>query len=443
MAESFITQCPHCGTSFRVRTEQLAVANGSVRCGACLQVFSARNHVVTTSVPAQKVVTKPVTKPAPKKPAQAARPAAKKPAAAAPPVRQAVKSTAPPTPKPKPPVRDDFNFASDDDDDAEFLFADGDDEDDFVFEDNASDSLFDEDEKDDGFGELSDSFLNLNDSSNSKRQTDHFQRETQELERELFDDDDDENDESWAESMLEEIEKEDKISTSKPAVFEAQEIGQSKRKREQSKTQSAMLMDFDDDFSQTSSINAPKTPSASQVVNKASQEIELDFHIDERLSRLRPLGWVVVFALVLLLLAQSAWMMRDTYARMDQWRGLYLQACDVFGCELPEQVDLSTIRTSLLVRDHKDSSLNDILMVDIVLNNRAPFKQPFPTLVLKYTDVNGNLVADQAYAPEQYLEGELTGVELMPKNTRVYISFPIRTPDSSAVNYQLLLQRAP
>lgn len=436
MAESFITQCPHCGTSFRVRTEQLAVANGSVRCGACLQVFSARNHVVTTSVPAQKVITKPVAKPAASKPA-AARPAASKAAAA--PVKKAAKPAPPPPPKPKPPSRDDFNFTTDDDDDAEFLFADGEDDDDFVFEDNASDSLFDEEEKDDGFGELSDSFLNLNDSSSSKRQPDHFQRETQELEREIFDEDD-ENDESWAESMLEEIEKEGKISTSKPAVFEAQEMGQSKRKQQQSRTQSAMLMDFDDDFSQTSSV---RKPSASQVVNKASQEIELDFHIDERLSRLRPLGWLVVVALFLLLLAQGAWMMRDTYARMDQWRGLYLQACNVFGCELPEQVDMSAIRTSLIVREHKDPNLSDIRMVDVVLNNKAPFKQPFPTLVMQYTDVNGNLVADQAFTPDQYLEGELTGVELMPKNTRVYISFPIRKPANNAVNWQLLLQRSP
>ena len=38
---SFITQCPHCSTSFRVSSTQLTAARGMVRCGACLEVFNA------------------------------------------------------------------------------------------------------------------------------------------------------------------------------------------------------------------------------------------------------------------------------------------------------------------------------------------------------------------------------------------------------------------
>lgn len=35
------TQCPHCQTRFRVTEEQLEVAKGRVRCGSCMQIFSA------------------------------------------------------------------------------------------------------------------------------------------------------------------------------------------------------------------------------------------------------------------------------------------------------------------------------------------------------------------------------------------------------------------
>src|SRR5690606_4805116 len=38
---SFITQCPHCRTSFRVNRAQLAAARGVVRCGACMELFNA------------------------------------------------------------------------------------------------------------------------------------------------------------------------------------------------------------------------------------------------------------------------------------------------------------------------------------------------------------------------------------------------------------------
>lgn len=44
------TRCPQCRTVFRVAEEQLAVADGVVRCGECEQVFNAREQATETSV---------------------------------------------------------------------------------------------------------------------------------------------------------------------------------------------------------------------------------------------------------------------------------------------------------------------------------------------------------------------------------------------------------
>ena len=41
---SFLTQCPHCQTSFSINDEQFRAANGLVRCGSCLKTFSATNN---------------------------------------------------------------------------------------------------------------------------------------------------------------------------------------------------------------------------------------------------------------------------------------------------------------------------------------------------------------------------------------------------------------
>ena len=46
MTDSFVTQCPHCQTSFRVTHHQLSVARGVVRCGQCLQVFNAAKQLL-------------------------------------------------------------------------------------------------------------------------------------------------------------------------------------------------------------------------------------------------------------------------------------------------------------------------------------------------------------------------------------------------------------
>src|SRR5690606_22588931 len=51
MTDTFITQCPHCQTSFRLKHSQLSAARGSVRCGACLQVFNAARQINPTQSP--------------------------------------------------------------------------------------------------------------------------------------------------------------------------------------------------------------------------------------------------------------------------------------------------------------------------------------------------------------------------------------------------------
>ena len=84
MTDSFVTQCPHCRTSFRISRAQLGAAHGAVRCGACMRVFNAAQQLLVD----QNRVSKPATAPT------AARPAA--PAAPAP--RPAPAATAVPAP---------------------------------------------------------------------------------------------------------------------------------------------------------------------------------------------------------------------------------------------------------------------------------------------------------------------------------------------------------
>ena len=45
---SLITQCPKCGTRFRVSPEQLEARGGKVRCGLCLNIFDGREPLITT-----------------------------------------------------------------------------------------------------------------------------------------------------------------------------------------------------------------------------------------------------------------------------------------------------------------------------------------------------------------------------------------------------------
>ena len=43
--EQLATQCPHCGTQFRVTLAQLELRDGRVRCGSCREVFNGIDTV--------------------------------------------------------------------------------------------------------------------------------------------------------------------------------------------------------------------------------------------------------------------------------------------------------------------------------------------------------------------------------------------------------------
>lgn len=51
-----LARCPHCQTTFRVRPEQLRVAQGRVRCGKCGKPFDAQAHQVEGLPPAPRPV---------------------------------------------------------------------------------------------------------------------------------------------------------------------------------------------------------------------------------------------------------------------------------------------------------------------------------------------------------------------------------------------------
>jgi len=44
---SLVTKCSHCGTTFRVTSQQLQAHNGRVRCGSCMTVFDGLQALVT------------------------------------------------------------------------------------------------------------------------------------------------------------------------------------------------------------------------------------------------------------------------------------------------------------------------------------------------------------------------------------------------------------
>ena len=436
MTESFVTQCPHCRTSFRVNRAQLGAAHGAVRCGACLHVFNAAQQLLEQG---QQLPT------APAQPAAASMPDSTQTSAPTPPPHQA--SAAPGTPPGKNPsdtlwIHDDLDLDSLD-----------------LDEELAK---LEEQEH-----QLSQQFLALD---QSPKYHETFQDQA--------DSEAEAHDEQWAEALLRDehaetplsvapLPPEEPLPPSPPApaapprrepVFSlsardtdaaeplAEEPGLS-AKREPAESE------FDGEADTLDALDTPDAePTQRQPAGKAPRSepglgddhlFELDeepLQLDWQLPRKpwgRWLGWGLLNLLGAAALAgQYLTYHFEELARQDQYRPWFEQLCPVIGCTLPSKVDISQIKSSnLVVRSHPEFS--GALVVDAILYNRAPFAQPFPLLEMRFADINGQLLASRRFKPGEYLAGELAGQAEMPPQTPIHVSLDILDPGTQAVNYSL------
>ncbi|MCY1285296.1 hypothetical protein D3C80_568970 [compost metagenome] len=431
MTDSFVTQCPHCQTSFRVSRAQLAVAHGAVRCGACLQVYNAAQQLLAAK-------GKPAAATAVEKP-RAPAPAA----APVPSVATVLKQPAPLAPPPATPPSSDTLWIHDD--------------------------------------------LDL-DSLDLDEELAKLEQEERRLSRDLLGaatpapieppDAEDNHDEGWAESLLEAEERKAAVEAefeSEPdfelhAEPAARPLAEPHRPAHAPRTEPSLSMDLvedepgpdfslgsarddepemldeedDEDTDEPPMAEAPRMqhprsePALREegLLNIDDEPLQLDWQ-----QRKRPWGRWIGWGLLVLLAAaalaiQYVWYHFAELARQDQYRPWFEQICPEIGCQLPSKVDIELIKSSnLVVRSHPEFS--GALVVDAILYNRAPFSQPFPLLELRFADINGQLLASRRFKPGEYLSGELAGQAEMPPQTPIHISLDILDPGTKAVNYSL------
>lgn len=447
MTDSFVTQCPHCRTSFRISRAQLGAAHGAVRCGACMRVFNAAQQLLVD----QNRVSKPTTAPtaarpaAPAAPAPAPRPA---PAAAAVPAPSApvqpVAAQPAPTPVPAKPAQP----AAAEKKSVDTLW---------IHDDLDLDSL-DLDEElaklEEQEMQLSREFLAMDSAPKPGTHLLHA------------DEEDNRHDESWAESLIKD-EPPRKTATMAPVrprpepapeplraepQVRAKPVEEPPAEREEpplgnlsaaDEEDAEEIADGDYRIAAEPTPAQPAKPVRSEPALRDDSLLELSedpLHLDWQQPK-KPWGRWIGWGLLNIIAAGALATQYTVYhfeelARQDQYRPWFEAICPEIGCTLPSKVDIAQIRsTNLVVRSHPQYM--DALMVDAILYNRAQFAQPFPLLELRFADLNGQLIASSRFRPSEYLSGELAGQDEMPPQTPIHISLEIKDPGAKAVNYSL------
>lgn len=139
------------------------------------------------------------------------------------------------------------------------------------------------------------------------------------------------------------------------------------------------------------------------------------------------------------LLSQLLWFERARLARHSQLQGVYSMLCNQINCDLDSAGALSQIRNhSLHVQPHPRFA--DALKVSIVLENTAPFPQPWPALQLRFTDLKGREVAQRTFQPDEYLDTRSLSTEQMMPGQPMQIELELASPGRRGVSYELSLQ---
>ncbi len=140
--------------------------------------------------------------------------------------------------------------------------------------------------------------------------------------------------------------------------------------------------------------------------------------------------------LIVLLFGQYLYFARDHLAqRYAELRPLLESMCNQFGCTLPLRRDLSKLQiTHRDVRTHP--TVKEALLINATFVNRAPFRQPYPAIELKLSNIHGKLIGKRIFQPEEYLAGHPDIEAGIPPDTQVYLVLELADPGREAVNFE-------
>ncbi|HBC58250.1 MAG TPA: hypothetical protein DCZ03_13910 [Gammaproteobacteria bacterium] len=139
-----------------------------------------------------------------------------------------------------------------------------------------------------------------------------------------------------------------------------------------------------------------------------------------------------VILLSLILVLQLLWFIRADLREVEQFRPWINLACEQFNCRLPPLADVTLIHIlSSDIRTHETEEA--ALELNLVIESKTDFNQPFPVIELNLTGPRGELIASRRFQPEEYIYEK--GFSRMPSNKPVHISLTIREPKQRVAGY--------
>ncbi len=150
----------------------------------------------------------------------------------------------------------------------------------------------------------------------------------------------------------------------------------------------------------------------------------------------KEISWsTAILVLTASLFVEYTWFNRNELIRKPQLRPLITQFCVLANCDTMELRELDKIEmTSRNIYTHPN--VKDALMISGSLINHAEFEQPYPSILVAFSNVRGEVIASRIFNPENYLQIKLAKLKPLAPKVSVDFNMEIQDPGKNAMTYE-------
>ena len=148
------------------------------------------------------------------------------------------------------------------------------------------------------------------------------------------------------------------------------------------------------------------------------------------------LTWsVTILILTASLFVEYAWFNRNELISNPQLSPLITQICSIANCKAmdlrePGQIEMTTRNI------YTHPNVKNALMISGTLINHAHFDQPYPNILIAFSNVRGEIIASRTFTPEDYLQIKFTSLRPLPPRLPINFNMEIKDPGKHAMTYE-------
>ena len=194
----------------------------------------------------------------------------------------------------------------------------------------------------------------------------------------------------------------------------------------------------------SSTAETDSTPNHSNMDNSLFDGVQSKLIPDEyRIPELhntyslwRDVTWsLAILILTACLFVEYTWFNRNELISHPQLSPLVSQLCNITDCNImdlrePDEIEMTTRNI------YTHPNVKNALMISGSLINHASFEQPYPDILIDFSDVRGEVIASRIFTPKDYLQIEVSSLKPMAPQVSVDFNMEIQDPGKQAITYE-------